>query len=104
MEADISIWHKTGHFYFALTRICNVQDAREAYGDVRAMNFAGSRTPAVMEADFRGFVSAGQKKMPEIVSPADDEPARSARLNRPAKIVRADPHSRAIRRANGRRA
>lgn len=20
MEADISIWHKTGHFYFALTR------------------------------------------------------------------------------------
>jgi|HubBroStandDraft_6_1064221.scaffolds.fasta_scaffold73703_2 hypothetical protein len=22
MEADISIWRKTGHFYFALTRIC----------------------------------------------------------------------------------
>ena len=23
MEADISIWRKTGHFYFALTRICH---------------------------------------------------------------------------------
>ena len=23
MEADISIWRKTGHFYFALTQICH---------------------------------------------------------------------------------
>ena len=27
MEADISIWRKTGHFYFALT--CNVNMQRE---------------------------------------------------------------------------
>jgi len=24
MEADISIWHKSGHFYFALTHSCRL--------------------------------------------------------------------------------
>jgi hypothetical protein len=30
MEADISIWRKTGHFYFALTR--GAVDTRGGYG------------------------------------------------------------------------
>ena len=30
MEADISIWRKAGHFYFALTRILKVGKPIEA--------------------------------------------------------------------------
>ena len=58
MEADTSIWHKSGHFYFALTRRENLQ---------RSNGFLASANPNRQLDDIRGGLA-------QIVTSADLAP------------------------------
>jgi hypothetical protein len=49
MEADISIWQKPGHFYFALTRTCpavSLQSENVRFVQSRNVRFSRGRGPA----------------------------------------------------------
>jgi len=54
MEADISIWHKPGHFYFALTRNLPPE---QVLGEINLVNYRaipdkrGNRTSKVLGKD-----------------------------------------------------
>jgi hypothetical protein len=57
MEADISIWRKPGHFYFALTRKCEsalTRKCKAEFGD----KYQGRRRVVTGEL---GFQAAGRK-------------------------------------------
>jgi hypothetical protein len=108
MEADISIWRKTGHFYFALTRrqtrcrrkmrmsgLCKVEmmsafmEGRGRYGN-GANHFEPTRTGPV-ESVARGTAAASDEGWG----------SRAAESNRPPGVPDAAPHPRARGRCSG---
>ena len=61
MEADISILRKTGHFYFALTRICpQSRPQRDRWFRKFIVDLEGfSKRPPVMEGSKRNYPNRG---------------------------------------------
>jgi hypothetical protein len=67
MDPDISIWRKTGHFYFALTRVRHVCDRK------RILLFAGLlRSPPKQAAHFIHLKVSGITNSIRVDSGSDE--------------------------------